>query len=837
MRTKILVLSIIFTICSFATENTEKIVTLTINEVFGIKRINEPVSSGIPFQYDMLKKEDRLILEDEQGQEVPAQFTVLSTHLNESVAWLLIDFLATLDANSKKSFILKKGISQTSSEIKTEENKEFIIIDNGVIKLEIKKIGFNLFNRVWIDENKNNKYEKNELIISQDKNSGIIITDQDGTIYSSQLGYPKEIEFEEIGSQKVVLKISGKTISATGNEHLDYTARIQVWQNSKIVKVLFTQENNKGLSNIPYNDDSWPAGNEFYGTGKYGGDPNSLLMEDLSIILKLNSKKTKSTFLLEDGKKITGQNMCVYQDSSGGENWNYPGSQGVSFKGYKYQENKEVGFGNRSLGIVDVSSKNLGMGIGIRYFWQNYPKAIEVSNNYVYINLMPKQFSQPFDHRPGEHKTHELLFYFHNGKDSENSVTTIQALNNPLKAWAPSSWYLGTRDIPSALPYSDELMQKYDKTLSILLNLTPSKHSHNFITMRELQDEYGWMDFGDVYASCEFVDKRRAYNSHSNLEYDGSYGFLFQTIRYVDTDPKIAYILWQLGEDAARHETDIDIFHSQTGACKAHWGGRYRHNEHDVDIFNSPHRGAMADYQHAWTRGMMLYYRLTGYKKCRDTAIGVADQILRRNLLTTSWFGFWGADMRTPGSQMNPVLEAYIETKEYIYEDYIKAVLRRLGQEEFGFPSGVPRNRPIIPWALFLYNETLIKYCNILKENGKKIPDYVLARIKDIADLLINYCWQEQTKDSPGGFYYSVDKTGKGNGIDTYYQGNISNFLIGAWKYLKDEKYLDFAKKSWEVMNHYIDNENHYLDNKSATQFIQGGYLYPYYYKKNLENK
>jgi hypothetical protein len=78
-----------------------------------------------------------------------------------------------------------------------------------------------------------------------------------------------------------------------------------------------------------------------------------------------------------------------------------------------------------------------GIGVGVRWFWQLYPKGFEVRpDGLLRVELVPET-ARPQNIYTGVAKTHEMILAF--GKEN-----LIAQLDDPLYAAAPPKWY--TRD-------------------------------------------------------------------------------------------------------------------------------------------------------------------------------------------------------------------------------------------------------------------------------------------------------------------------------------------------------------------------------------------------------
>ena len=134
---------------------------------------------------------------------------------------------------------------------------------------------------------------------------------------------------------RTTILVRGAHKSLDNESSLNFTMRITFYYNELFFKIIYTQENN-----LPcLNDGSGQPDCLYFGT------PNSLRFEDLSLKIVLADRV--EIWLLPLDSDIDGNtnnnalvdslnsNILVYQDSSGGEDWNrWPG---VTFKGYNLE--------------------------------------------------------------------------------------------------------------------------------------------------------------------------------------------------------------------------------------------------------------------------------------------------------------------------------------------------------------------------------------------------------------------------------------------------------------------------------------------------------------------
>ena len=144
---------------TFKTESSLNL-ELRIKEPLGIDRIDEPVTSGIPLPKNLdIKSIDKLRILDSNGKEIPAQFKVLARwdalvdDEEAPIKWLLLDFQANVNANSKARYYLRDdGEGNAKKGIEIRENETYITIDTGKALFKLSKQGkLNLFDSVIVD--------------------------------------------------------------------------------------------------------------------------------------------------------------------------------------------------------------------------------------------------------------------------------------------------------------------------------------------------------------------------------------------------------------------------------------------------------------------------------------------------------------------------------------------------------------------------------------------------------------------------------------------------------------------------------------------------------------
>ena len=365
------------------------------------------------------------------------------------------------------------------------------------------------------------------------------------------------------------------------------------------------------------------------------GDAGSVLIRDLSIEVATHDHAQAAVWGSLDHNDQwgpSGQRFDVYQDSSGGSNWqhlnhvNRDNRVTTAFRGFRATRAERSMDGLRAMPIASIGRDPSRISVALPRFWQVFPKSIEVGPGRFRIGMFPRVQGDLHELQGGERSSVTLALCF--GRDSV-SAEPLAWLRAPLcvsadplsyrqsGAWAP----LGAGSRSSAEGYE------------ALVNSAISG-DNTFEQRREQIDEFGWRNFGELYADHEAVDgsghEHRSIVSHYNNQYDAVAGFI---CRFLQTGNQR---WWMLADDLARHVADIDLYHTSRDRA-AYNGGYFWHTQHYQPAGTATHRsysrrsgssGGGPSPEHNYTSGLMLHHFLTGSEKSRAAVIQLANWVL-----------------------------------------------------------------------------------------------------------------------------------------------------------------------------------------------------------------
>lgn len=154
-------------------------IPIIIEETSGISRVNEPVSVGIPLPKGFVYDISKLRLFNSESQTVPLQALALTSWIDKSLKWILLDFQVTLQANRTIHYYIH---SQDTTELTNNhptisiiKNKDSIVVNTGPAKFFLNTKFFKVFEKVEVDGK--------DLL----KESKIVLTDGRGREYEPEI--------------------------------------------------------------------------------------------------------------------------------------------------------------------------------------------------------------------------------------------------------------------------------------------------------------------------------------------------------------------------------------------------------------------------------------------------------------------------------------------------------------------------------------------------------------------------------------------------------------------------------------------------------------------------
>lgn len=641
---------------------------------------DQPVRVGVPFARGALVDPKGLGVFDPSGEAVLSQTRPLASWPDGSVKWLLVDFVASGVPRGRSHWTLRSSEARTEAtkrpRLHVSESAQGVTVDTGPATFCLSRTLLQPLAQVRVGGE--------ELLDSS--RSGIVLVCPQGR---RSVGRVERICFESQGAVRVTVRLEGRF---PGPVPCRFVARVSFFAGTGLVRLSFTLHN---PNRARHRNGLWDL-----------GDPGSMLFRDLSVELAVQgSKAGRASWQAETDQSprtATAGTVQIYQDSSGGENWrsrnhvNREGRIPCSFRGYRVRTAEGETFGRRATPVLRVEAGHGAVAASVAEFWQQFPKAIGVEAGVLRIGLFPGEFDDLFELQGGEQKTHTVWFDF--GAAGEAEVARLDWAGEPACVHAPVEQYAGAGVFPQLLSEAEAACG--DRRLDDFL--AEAGHGQgNLLERREIIDEYGWRNYGEVYADHEnaYYQGPPPVISHYNNQYDMIDGFALQFLR--SGDP-----VWLEQCDAlVRHVVDIDIYRTDRDK-PAYNGGLFWHTDHYKDAATCTHRtysrrndSAGGEYgggpasAHNFTTGLLHYYYLAGDEPAREAVVSLADWVLRMDDGRRTWLGLLdeaptglatatgGFDYHGPGragaNSINALLDGWLVAQRREYLDKAEELVRR----------------------------------------------------------------------------------------------------------------------------------------------------------------
>jgi exo-rhamnogalacturonan lyase-like protein len=553
---------------------------------------HEPVTFGVPFPRGLLAGASALALFDEAGRPVPLQVQPAELWPDGTLRWALLDFQVAGATPMRREYRLAfdapaSAGREADRRITTAVSQTGIEVDTGVARFRIAEGAGSLAGV-----------------------GAVTVTDEAGCAWPLQV---RRVTLEETGHLRCTVRLDG-TAGPSTDPLVNVLVRVQLFAGSATTRVAITLHN--------------PRRAEHPGGFWELGDSGSVYLRDVAVAVSAAGAgssarvpaqpRTRLHFAAEVLDPIVEADtpLVLYQDSSGGEQWmssshvNRRGEIPLTFRGYAIGGAASRA-GLRATPVAVLADGAARIGLAVEQFWQNFPKAIEASADGLILRLWPQ-------------KTHHFVVI---AGDDPMALDAVYWGRTRARASVTPEWYCAAGAIRHLTPAAAGGDHRYTRLVAAAIEGPDS-----FDAKRERVDEYGWRDFGDLYADHENASSGESgpIISHYNNQYDGIAGCVAQFMRSGDSR------WWTLMQDLAAHVADIDVYHTDRDKA-AYNHGLFWHTFHYVPAGRSTHRsyprhprvwGGGPGNEHNYASGLRLHWLLTGDRQSRDAAVGLAQWVI-----------------------------------------------------------------------------------------------------------------------------------------------------------------------------------------------------------------
>ncbi len=602
-----------------------------MQHIFTVTRKNPAlcyVSQGVPLPKGLFSANTGLELVDDKGVTIPCHSKVLSLWPDRSIRWVLIDCVLPKCHGNTKMPVESKYFVQTSA----------------YKKLSIKP--------KWVNDNKNDiclTLPSGELILSKLEflslaRSGSLssldtqwqLCDYLNQLNEAQAGSADiSYQLDNISTQHEVTYCQAQqplycqiTQSASyvlsNGLRLNANANIRVYFASSHVQIQLKMHNPQA---IVHNGGKWDLGNPhsiFFKALKFDCSFTDITQAKYSAPCALSPERENNTDPFFD--------LLIEQHSSGGEFFNSNTHKSADNQVHIQHKGATLSVDEQSpitvlrpSPVLEYSNEAESCVIVPQGFWQRFPSALCADTRRMqldYSGVNSSEQTNPLELQPGEILSQRLHIHFRSGNDSGDSLLKPDVVIAP-------TLIAQSHAIPmfSSAMHNDELQRFIDQGIS---------GASNFFNKREQLDEYGWRNFGDIYADHEASESESGlpFVSHYNNQYDPLQGFIKQWL--LSGDPR-----WrELADDLFEHVVNIDIYHTEYDKPEYNQG-LFWHTDHYLEAQTATHRtyskhqqadvymdhagGGGPGAHHCYTSGLALYYCISGKQEAFECLSGMVS--------------------------------------------------------------------------------------------------------------------------------------------------------------------------------------------------------------------
>jgi len=689
------------------------------------ERHGEPVAIGVALPRGAVQRSDAWSLRAPDGAAIAVQTTTLDRWGDGSVRWLLVEFQADVVPGRDPAYMLVPGaaLAPATPPLHLEHAGECITVGTGVADFDVPRAGSSLLLAARVDG------------VSLLADAALDAEDAAGRRYRFEVN---RTTIERAGELTMVVRLDGVLADAGGTAWLDATVRWQFFAGLGAVRGEVSVTNPRAAR---HPGGIWDL-----------GDGGSALIRDLSVSLVRQPGLTADVWASldrDDPMSPAGALFAVYQDSSGGEQWqhathmNRRGEMPLTFRGFRAMRDGGEQGGLRATPLVSVGGGVSRLSVAMARCWEVFPKMLVADGEGCRIGILPREHADVHELQGGERSTFAFVMCW--GRDSVSAEPLAWA-RSPLRVSADPESYQQAGCWAPLASGSEAARAGYDALVDHVIEGETS-----FRQRRELVDEYGWRHFGEIYADHEAVGPAEAGHhidamvSHYNNQYDAVAGLGTRFLQTGDTRWFAAM------DELANHVTDIDLYHT-TRDRAAYNGGYFWHTQHYAPAGTATHRayskqsgsaGGGPSAEHNYTTGLLLHYCLTGSERSRAAVIQLADWVMDMDDGRKSRFrwidqhdtglasGTRSPDFHGPGrgagNSINALLDAHRLTSHPRYLAKAAALIARCAHPDDDLEALELRdaeNR----WSYTVFLQALGKYLEYRADRGLVDEPYAYAR-------------------------------------------------------------------------------------------------------------
>ena len=696
-------------------------IPVVVTERAGIARNDEPVRSGLPLPRGTIRALEDLVLVDETGQPVAAQFESLSRWEDGSQRWVLLNFLQSIGASETRCFELKslqgEPPAPLAQKVSVTQADDRFCIDTGKVKFQVPIYGDSILADI-------------ERLDQSGQWRRVSEQGLEAVVWSTGVmpfkSYVENCVVESAGPLKAVLKIEGHhrlwdprqgVFESSQDAAFAFVLRVFCWAGSDEIRLQYTFINDtrdqhvrpseryhvyalEELRDYEWANGRWverPKGLRFREKELLDNDYGQLQARTIRLRLHLDDPHQRYAFGVEGSDPVTGpiDGPVALQQVGPVPNFDqfyqelpFPH---VPFKGMVlHGRNQPVREFEKGRGWLALEGDHNRLLFASKYFWQYHPKVLACDARQVEFLVWSKLEDLP-DPEIGFAKTHEVALQLGGPEEELDPESRMAALHCPLRAVTAPDHYVAADVFGTTSPADRERFPHIEDHL-----LRGAQQAEEEIKAHNL---YGVRDFGDTYGTR--FDVTIAYNQ----EYDHLLGAALQFARTADC------FYLDRADALAWHFVDVDVLHASNSPL----------NELGQHMHFTDHAKGETHAGHCTVEGLWHYYMLTGEPRVGEVARGTADYFAK----VAAWkdfLDFRDDEERTIGWALRALVPSYSATLDPRYKLAAQMVVEQAiagqdpdtGNWDHPLYPNEDKHRPTCvggkPWMVGIIVEGMKKY-------------------------------------------------------------------------------------------------------------------------------
>ena len=659
-------------------------VRLSISETKGIPHQSVPITQGVPLPKGALHNLDSVWVEDSDGQPVSAQFRTLSRWNDGSLKWVLTDFSSQSDRDEGRAdyafcYGQRPASIPSGGTIQVEESEDRITVCTGLLRFVVNRRQFSLIESAelgnvdaeggFLPECEVLRRERRSafptsgeawvrICESFDSTEGKrYLYGMGGNCLASLAKDDYTVELEEVGPLRTVIKCSGSYEADIPFHHyagyrpFQLVTRIYAYAGQTHLRILHTVV--------------------------VACNPRETEVEEIALRVPVSLKnpvrfRAASFRPTEEGLN-PDEAVLLHQRSD----------NQFTLEQQRVGQQRILAEGERTEGWMTIEDDQAGVGVGLRYMPEEYPKALRAAGTGNGIDvflwkgvdgkrLSLKRYAEEMSWEEGEGvyadgtgtaKTSEFFICFYKAKERDDIPDRLRGLLTPPHVAIDPEWMATCEVTGGFAPIDPDQFPESERMMTGFLDWL----KRNI----QLGRWYGFFDWGDALVTWEQeANDWRFYGRWGwcNSEWDPRHGVWIQYLRTGRAD------YFQLGESMTRHSADVDTCHFHPFRPYM-VGGCFRHS--------TDHFGDEPCASHTFLDGWMDYYYLTGDLRTYEVLREAGEFFLRYRWTEDPTYSF---SLRSIANVLRGLLYLYEITGESRFMERAEAVYTVIarGQNEDG---------------------------------------------------------------------------------------------------------------------------------------------------------